>query len=297
MFSGLAEAIVRTIDDSPALELSGPACSEAVTCTGGERTVELQPTGPTGASFELTPLVDVGELLEVGPLLVELAPTFDYASAALDDEVMAIELRVDFRRLMPAPNGATTPTRTPTTPVTVVGGGFQLLEFPFTGVADNAAQLDALLASSTEPVDTAALPIDWMTEAVVVLTIPTDACPPVLAGLNVNGGRAEPEFVGAGYIACIQPLRSHTVIASVDRSVLSAVDELVLPAEPSYFEDDVVVPVNVTPGDPPRPPAARSQPDFGALAGTVNLPQRGEAVVGALTDGTPVYVVHHTMGR
>lgn len=189
--------------------------------------------------------------------------------------------------------GSTTPTRTPTAPVTVVGGGFDLLAFPFAGFADSAAQLDALLDASTEPVDTAALGIDWASHAAIVLTIPTDLCPPLLAGLTISDRRAEPEFVGAGYSGCRTPLLSHTVIATVERIGLLDVDELVLPAEPSYFETPVIVPVDVTRGSPPSTPLESPAHEFGELAGTVALPRVGEVTVDSLDDGTPVYVVHH----
>ncbi|MGI9053940.1 MAG: hypothetical protein ACR2HQ_15075 [Ilumatobacteraceae bacterium] len=297
VFTSGSDGFDAVAGEPPALQVSGPACSGAVSCTGDDRIVALSPSGPTRVSFELSPLVDVAELIEVGSWRVELTPTFDYASRARDDEVMEIELRIDVDERRPAPSGDTTPVQTATSPVTVVGGGFELLSFPFAGIADDIAQLDALLATSLEPVDTAALGIDWATGAAMVLTIPTNACPPLLTGLEVSDRRAEPTFVRAGYTACIDPLLSHTVIATVERALIAEVDELVLPADPSYFETAVVVPVDAMPGLPPTGPAA-SPPnsEFGEVTGTVALPQRGEVGVGRLDDGTPLHVVHHHDG-
>lgn len=293
VFQPSADDFDIPIGDPPALRLEGPACSAQLACTSPDRILGLTAPGPVGLTFGLTPLVDAADLLRTGSFSTELTPTFDFAHPGLDDAVMSIDLRVDLRPHLPAPTGDTTPASTASTPVTTVGGGFQLLTFPFAAVADDAQQLTTILAPASEPVDAGTLGIDWNTQVAIVITSPTDACPPLLAGLDVADRRAEPVFVGAGYHTCIQPLLSHTIIASVDRSELADVDELALPAEPGYFETPVSTPVDIAPraaAPAPQPPAV---PPFGDLRGSVALPARGEAALTTLTNGTPVFVVRH----
>ena len=218
MFASGPQGFDTVIGEPPTLQLSGPACGGPSVCADGSSTVAVTAPGPVPLSFELTPLVDAGVMLEAGSLRTALTPLFDFAHPGLDDQPMSIDLRIDVGEPSPAPSGDTTPTITPAAPVTTVGGGFQLLTFPFAAVADDVEQLEAILAPSAEPVDAAALGVDWSTHAAVVLTIPTDGCPPLLAGLEIIDRRAEPVFVTAGYRSCIEPLLSHTVIAAVERS-------------------------------------------------------------------------------
>jgi hypothetical protein len=282
------------IGDPPVFRLTGPACDPALLCTPQTRTLGLSAPGPVSLAFQLTPLVSAAELLEAGTLSTRLTPTFNFEHPGLDDQTMSIDLRIDVGPYVPASSGATTPVVTPAMPITNVGGGFQLLTFPFAAVADDAAQLTAILAPSTRPVDISTLGIDWSTHAAIVLTIPTNTCPPLLAGLEITDRRAAPTFVGAGYWGCNDPLLSHTVIASVERNELADVDELVLPADPTYFDAPVSAPVNITPGPaaPTAAPPATTTP-FGDLLGAVALPARGEATIATLTNGTPVFVVRH----
>lgn len=283
-----------SIGDPAALQLAGPACDPPLSCTAQTRTLALTAPGPVGLAFQLTPLVSAAELLHAGSIRTKLTPTFNFEHPGLDDQTMSIDLRIDVRPYVPASSGVTTPVVTPTRPVTNLGGGFQLLTFPFAAVAGDAAQLTAILAPSTQPVDVNTLGIDWSTHAAIVLTIPTNTCPPLLAGLKITDRRAEPAFVAAGYRGCNDPLLSHTVIASVERNELADVDELVLPTDPPYFDAPVSVPVNITPGPAaptPSPPAASAP--FGDLLGTVALPARGEATIATMTNGTPVFVVRH----
>jgi hypothetical protein len=284
------------IGEPPALQLSGPACTGAVACSEGNRRVDLTAPGPVLLSFDVTPLVDTGAVLQSRLLRTKLRPMFDFSHPGLDDEVMSIQLRIDLSEPSPPASGDTTPAATPTAPVTVVGGGFDLLEFPFAATADNAQQLAVILAPATTPIDTDMLDIDWTTHAALVLTVPTDLCPPLLSGVDISDGTARPVFVGAGYLGCEQPLLSHTIIASVERSLLADIDQLVLPAEPPYFESPVVAPVDIPSGAEPAPPPPPTAPPFGDLTGQASLPANGEATVATLADGTPVYVVHHHDG-
>lgn len=287
---------VTALGDPPMLQLSGPACEEPVVCSEDARTVTLGRLAPAALGYEITPLVGPEELIDARTLVTTLTPTFDFDHPALDDREMSIEVRVDIAPASPAPSGDTTPIATPATPLTIVGGSFDLLEFPAAAVADGPEQLAAILSPAPSPVDVDGLGIDWSTHAAIVLSTPNNACPRLLAGLDITDRRAEPVFVSAGYLACNEPLTSHTVIASVERSALDDVDELVLAAEPSYFGEPVIATVDITPGTSTSRETIPTEADFGDVLGTTDLPAKGEATTATLTNGTPVFVVHHHDG-
>ena len=246
-------------------------------------------------SFEVFRDVDGSAPLSEGTLEVETAPLFDWDSNAISDESMSITLRFDISHPVPPPSGDTTPTATKARPVTVVGGGLFLVEFPLIGVADNVDELAALVSSSNEQIDVAALDIDWPSEAGFVVSIGSDLCPPILNGIQVDDGTATPVFVNAGYLGCEQPLVSYLVIAAIDRDSLADVNEVRLGAETSYGDQDMVASIDVSPAtaDPTIQPTVVT---FGEPNGTVALPPRGEVTTTVLTDGTPVYVIHHHDG-
>lgn len=282
------------IGDTPALRLTGPTCTPPVSCTADARTLALTAPGPAAVRFELASLVAPADLVAAGTFRTTLTPAFDFAHESLDDEPLAIEIRIDVQAARAMPTGDTTPAATPTMPAASVGGGFDLLAFPAVAVADDAAQLSAALAASPRTIDIDALGIGWSTHAAIVLAIPTDACPPLFNGLRFAGRTVEAQFVDAGYTACVQPLLSHTVIAAVERGVLADVDGVELPAMNPYFDAPVSAPVDIKPA-PTQTPTVEppAQPEFGDMHGTADLPARGEVVTARLTDGTPVYVVRH----
>lgn len=191
--------------------------------------------------------------------------------------------------------GDTTPTATEARPVTVVGGGLHLVDFPLLGVADNVETLAELVSSSSKPIDAEALDIDWPAEAALVVSIGSDLCPPILSGIRIDNGTATPIFVNAGYSMCEEPLVSYTVIAAIDRNLLVGVNEVRLAAETSYSDRDVIAAVDVSPAKADRV-IEPTEVTFGDQTGTATLPPLGEATTTILTNGTPVYVVHHHDG-
>ncbi len=277
------------------LRMDGPLCEGPVECTETERRVRLAPNATTVVYFEVFRDVTGSAPVSAGTLTVETGPLFDWESDAIEDQPMSIGIRFDISTPIPPPTGETTPTATEARSVTVVGGGLGLLDFPFLSVADNVEELAGLVSSAAEPIDAEALDIDWPAEAALVLSIGSDLCPPILNGLQIDNGTATPIFVNAGYLVCEQPLVPYTVIAAIDRELLIDVDEITVSAETSYGEQDTIASVDVSPAtaDPTIKPIGVT---FGEPIGTAALPPRGEAATTVLTNGTPVYVVHHHDG-
>lgn len=277
------------------LRIDGPLCGGPVGCTQTERQVELAPHATTVVYFEVFRNVTGSAPVSEGTLAVDTAPLFDWDVDAIDDEPMAIGVRFDISRPVPPPTGDTTPTFTDLLPVSVVGGGLGVLDFPFLGVADDSDELADLVSSAAEPIDTAALDIDWPAEAVLVVSIGSNLCPPVLDGLQVDNGTATPVFVDAGYLMCEDPLVSYTVLAAIDRELLVDVEEIVVSADVSFADEDTVASIDVSPATAGRL-IEPTDVTFGETNGTAILPPRGEATATVLGDGTPVYVVHHHDG-
>ncbi len=224
-----------------------------------------------------------------------MRPTFHWVDDVIDPETIEITLRFDVSAPAPETSGGTTPTATAHRPLTVVGGGLNLVPFPFAGLADDDDTLQTLLAGSSHPIKVDELAIDWAAQAAIVVSIGEDLCPSVLDRIDVAGGVATPVFVSAGYLMCEAPLLSYTVIAAVDRDELAGVTQLHLPSDLMVTDVDTVVDVSVARanGDPSVVPIVA---DFGECSGSVPLPPRGEVVSGRLDDGTPVFVVHHHGG-
>ena len=113
------------------LRLDGPRCDGPVDCTETERRVQLVPNGATVIEFDVfRATTDAAPPLSEGTLTVDTAPLFDWSTDALTDEPMSVTFRLDVSRTVPPPSGDTTPTLTPLDPVTVVGGGLYLVDFP-----------------------------------------------------------------------------------------------------------------------------------------------------------------------
>ncbi len=277
------------------LRMDGPLCDGPVECTETGRRVQLAPNATTVVQFEVFRSVTGSAPVSEGTLTVDTAPLFDWDFDAIEDEPMSIRVRFDISGPVPPPTGDTTPTTTDGLPVTIVGGGLGVLDFPFLGVADNGNELADLVSTAAEPIDTAVLDIDWPTEAVLVLSIGSNLCPPILNGLQIDNGTATPVFVNAGYLMCEDPLVPYTVLAAIDRELLVDVDEITVSADTSYAEQDTVASIDVSPATA-GPTIEPTEVTFGETTGTATLPPRGEARTAVLTDGTPVYVVHHHDG-
>lgn len=217
----------------------------------------------------------------------------------------------------PGPHDSSSPTSVPVTTVSVpsesaerdmtplatetrstysIGGGFDLLPYPKAAFADTAADLADLLADARSPVDVESLAVDWSAYAVIAFARPTDACPSVFAGVTIDDGVLRPLFANPGYEGCDQPLLSHSVLAAVDRVLLTDVDRVELPALPPHFDTAVSVAIAATPSSSPptAPPAPAAS--FGVQRGAADLPAISEAAVAVLDDGTPVIVVNHYDG-
>lgn len=270
------------------LAVAGPACGDAIVCSETQRQLVFDPSGTIAAPFEVF-RSDTASV-SAGTFTVQLQPVFHWVDDVIDPEIVDITLRFDISYVRPDPNGDTTPTATSHRPVTVVGAGLGLIEFPFAAAADSPGALADLVAGSQQPIDTDELAIDWTTQAALVVSIGSDLCPPILDHLDVAGNAATVVFVNPGYLECEAPLLSYTVIAAVDRDVLQGTTELRL-----RDDDPTVVDISVTPGSGTTP-VVPIVADFGDRLGVVALPPVGEAVTGRLDDGTPVFVVHHHDG-
>lgn len=283
------------VGDVGQLRLDGPLCEGPVECIATERRVRLTPNDATVIDFEVFRDPTGTALLFEGTFTVDAAPLFEWESGAIDDQPMSIAITFHISTPVSPPTGDTTPTATEALPVAVLGGGLYLLDFPLLGVADNSGELSDLLASATEPIDVEALDIDWPAAAVLVVSLGSDLCPLILDGIQIDSGAATPVFVNAGYLECEQPLVSYLVIAAIDRELLADVNQIKLPAEISYGDQDTIAAVDVSPpsADPTLEPTVVT---FGESIGTAVLPARGEASTTVLTNGTPVYVVHHHDG-
>jgi hypothetical protein len=277
------------------LRIDGPQCEEPVECSDSERRVVFVPFEPAVVQFEVFRVPDGESELSPGTYTGAISPTFHWVGDAMDPEAVNITLRFDITAPVPPLSGDTTPTMTPHQSVTVVGGGLDLLPFPFAGVANDAGELTAMTSTSASPIDVENLAIDWQSQAALVVSIGSDLCPPLLEDIDVTDGVGTPVFVGAGYLMCEEPLVPYTVIAAVDRQTLEGVLQLVLPARLTATGQDTVTEVAVTPssGELIVEPIVA---DFGERSGVVPLPARGEVAAGVLDDGTPVFVVSHHDG-
>lgn len=275
--------------------LVGPQCGPAVTCPEDDpvRLVDLTTNGATSVGFGLRHPQGGAKL----PAEIEASidAEFVFESDRLDPRPLAIDVLIRADDQQPRPVGVTTPVATPHKPVTAIGGGFSLLGFPFVGVADNAGELAALLGPSASVVGVESLPVVWDLQVVVVFTIGTNLCPPVLDSLSIESGVATPVFVNPGYFACEDPLVAHTAIAAVDRAFLADVDSVILPGSigngPDVSVDLAISPAQAT--DAAEPPPAD---DFEEEIGRVELPSRGEAATATSGTGGPLILVHHHDG-
>lgn len=186
-----------------------------------------------------------------------------------------------------------TPRATTRLPAFSVGGGFNILTYPKVAFADNPAELTGLLSEAQPPIDVDALGVGWDRYAVVVFARPTDACPSVFAGITVDAGVLTPVFANPGYDGCNQPLLSHTVFAAIDRDVLAEVDWIELPAISPFFDTPISIPISATPSSTPRTDPSVPDHAFGAVRGTIEVPDVGDAQLSTLDDGSPIIVVHH----
>ncbi len=286
----------RPAGDPPQVRVDGPLCTGAMVCDGDARSLPIAGGATSTLSFEVRRGGDLAALTE-GSLTVDVDGVFDFSVPAVADQPVTFTLRIDVVPATPAPSGDTTPRDTGSAAVTVIGGGFDLLTFPLIALADNRDELAEILGPARQPVDVEALAasVDWPTQAVVVVAIPTDACPPVLEGIAVDDGVGRPAYVNPGYSGCVQPLLSHTSIATVDRDLLDGVGELELPAHQPFFDQAVTIDVDLQPSSGSAP-TTTFEVDFGESRGTAALPPRGEAAVATLDDGSPVMVVHHHDG-
>jgi len=138
----------------------------------------------------------------------------------------------------------------------------------------------------------AAPELDDASEALVVFTVPDDACPEALAGLGeLSTGVLEPELVRV-VAGCDEPLIPRTYAVAVDRTALPADGATVrLPAQPTFrvtaTEAQIPPASGAAPPPSPQPPA----PPVGARAGTVTMPDPGTVESALLDDGAPVWVV------
>ncbi len=275
------------------LEIRGPLCTGRVRCgETAERRLELRPTTRTSASFEVYREVDNADPVNPGVITAEIEPVLDREEAKATDDPIPLELNIYVSGPIASPNGDTTPVDTGSQRVSVVGGSFELRKSPFVAVADDQNELNSIVREG----DIGELDIDWDTRAVVVFAIPTDACPPVLADLAIDNQTAQPVWANPGYLACIQPLLSHTVIASVDREYLSRAEQLRLPPDRPYFQEPVTTEIGIDVDSGPGDDQPIEEPGFGESSGQIALPPRGEARLGALDNGTPVFLVHHHDG-
>ena len=271
----------------------GPACGGLVDCSDpGVRRIALVAHAGNPLEFEVA--WEAADAL-TAPITftTELTPTFVFDADALQPRPMAIMVTIRLEAASAPLDGITTPVSTPHEAVTVVGGGLGSLQFPLAAVADSPADLEEVLAPAESPIDVSALQVDWPSQAAVVLVIPSDLCPPILAGLESVGSALEPIWVNPGYLGCEQPLLSYTVIAAVDRTALSSASALRLPSDPTFFDGPVEAPIEVAAGDARTLPELSRPSDLESVQGVADLPRRGEAAVAVLNSGRPVAVVHH----
>ena len=291
VFEDAADDWSRRFEDRGPV-LSGPSCGRLVDCsTPGERRVALRAHDANPVEFELS--WESSDALAVEALTTELTPTFVFEAATLGTVEMSIILTVRLDPALGAPSGITTPVSTPHREVTVIGGGLDVLPFPIAGIADAPSDLALLLAPAAGVIDVADLGVDWPAQAVVVLAIPSDLCPPVLAGFEHVEDSLQPVWHDPGYVFCEEPLLSYTVIAAVDRTLLSTAASLVLPDTQPYFDTEVVVPIDISPGSGRTIASDLAPAELTEVQGTAPLPDSGEAVVAVLADGRPVLVVRH----
>lgn len=286
----------QTAGDPPQVRVEGPLCAAGIVCDGDARSLPIADGVTSRVGFEVYRGGALAALTE-GALTVDVAAVFDFAHPSVPDVPITFTVRIDLVSAAAPPVGDSTPLDTGASGVVVVGGGFDLLVFPVLSLANSEEELAAILRTSRRPVDAGGLGIDWATQVGLVVAIPTDACPPVLAGLDIDGRVARPTFVNPGYGGCDQPLLSSTVIATVGRDLLHDVDRLELPAHSPFFEEAVTAEVALDPAGPSGAnPVTAPLVEFGERLGRAALPPLGEASVGALDDGSPVVVVHHHDG-
>ena len=179
------------------------------------------------------------------------------------------------------------------------GAGVDLVPAPFLAIVDDAAELTAILAKLHEPPEVETLGIDWATEVAMVTTISSNACPPVLSSLRIDDAVAQPVFALSRSVdMCNDILLAFTTVAAVERSVLAPVSILELPPElsdGSRVAVDVDVEAEVANSVPASTPV-QTETEFGSVQGDAAVPAEGEASVATLSDGTPVFVVHHHDG-
>ncbi|MCC5953884.1 MAG: hypothetical protein JJU45_17455 [Acidimicrobiia bacterium] len=162
-----------------------------------------------------------------------------------------------------------------------------------------AAVTDEELAALWDDVgfDSAAPEVDLGRWVVVSITIPDDACPPVLAGFTRDGDVWTPQFEELDD-TCAEPLIPKTYVVAIDRSEVAPAFTLRLPADDTYGFDEQRLEVEVPPGRATangREADTQTGPAPGATLAVVPLPPRGEAR-SHLLDGRPVWVVHHDDG-
>lgn len=271
--------VVRPATDGPLFTIRPPDCEDAACLVG---TSLLLTPGDNLAPFRLE---TEGPLTEA-EIEIVVPAFYDFSTASLSDDPLDVTLTVRVSKANPPLSGDTSPLATSDQVVEVVFSGFDEIPFPFAGVADTEAQLESFGLTAPKG-------IDWPTRAAVVFSIPTDLCPPVLAGLDINNGVAEPRFVNPGYNECDQPLLSHTVVAAVDREFLAETHTLRLPKQPPFFESDVDADVTITAPNRDTSPVSPPSPTFGTVEGPLPLPRQGEALSHQLENGTPLIIVHH----